>query len=141
MPHRDDEKQFVSYIFGGSVSASSRATFVSNRIGFSFRTKRFQFWANLGTDESVDISCYCAADNEAPTTQILDELNLLAVRGNRTFVRTDDQWIDFYHEIVIDMRGSYLKVHVNNQSALAQEVHVIITIAWLNEIGVKDGES
>lgn len=131
MLHHDDELSLISFVFGGSVSASSRVTFVSNKITFPFRSKRFQFWADFGTDESVDVSCFCAADDEAPTTEIVDELNFLAQRGNRSFVRAENQWIRFDQEVEVRMLGTYLKVHVNNQSAVTQNVQVVITIAWL----------
>lgn len=139
MVHRADEKILVSYVFGGSVSASSRATFVSKRIGFPFRTKQFQFWADLGTDESVDLYCFCGADDGSPTVEFFDELNLLAQRGNRSFVRAENQWISFEQEIVIDMIGTFLKVHVNNQSALTQNIQAVLTIAWLKTEQVSNG--
>lgn len=129
MVHRDDEMQLFTYLFSGTVSALSRVTLVSSRIGFPFRIKRVDAYFPQGTNRTNQLFFFVAPDNGAPITEIVDEDNIFVARGNVTYLAGNDERRDVLHEVEYQRSGMYLKVHANNTDGVEHTIDATITIA------------
>ena len=133
MLHREGEVQLVTIHLEGTVNANSIATFASERIQYPYRVKRLGFFAELGGDNQVEVDLFVSLDGQTPTVALIGQTALVGLLSNVAGLRARGEWLIFDQEIDIDVSHTYVKLHVDNQSGIAQYVQSFVTCARLKK--------
>lgn len=114
--------------FFGHVSASAEVTLAGPRIGTKYTVKSIVATFPLGCINLVQLSFFTSIDDNKPTTGRPSGTSLLQDYGQVDYVVGDDDKKILQHEIKIEERGTYLKVHALNDDFAEHDVDVQITI-------------
>jgi len=115
--------------FYGTVSASSRATLVSSRIGFPYMVKRIRVKFALGHEGSVQHKFFISDDDAAPTSGEPSGKNILEQYGSVDYVVGDDDVMELHDNTVSDVTPTWIKVlAINTDASYSHTVNVIVEI-------------
>lgn len=114
--------------FFQSCGARSRLTLVSQRINYPFTIQSITASFSAGCENTLQLSFFHSADKAAPTTEPPTDLSILAENSQVDYLVGDAQQKTVKHELVVDDRGSFIKVHAYNTDFFPHDADVQIAI-------------
>jgi len=114
--------------FYGSVSASSRNTFVSSKIAFPYMIRRIRVKYALGHNGLVQHKFFISLDPTAVTSGEPSGVNILEQYGNVDYVVGDDDVMVLHDNTFVDQKNTWIKVLAINTDTYVHTVNVIVEI-------------
>ena len=114
--------------FFQSCGARSRLTLVSERINYPFTLQSITASFSAGCENTLQLSFFHSIDHAAPTVAPPTDPSLLAENSQVDYLVGDAQQKTVQHELVVDERGSFLKVHGYNADYFPHDIDVQIAI-------------
>jgi hypothetical protein len=115
----------------GEVLALSQTTLVSEHVTFSYILDRLIINFPTGCDYLVRAYPYISLDPTVHTADLPQGTPILSPLSPKPYLLGDNTNVDLDPDIVVDIRGTWIKLHLVNADIYPHHVSAIITLREL----------